>query len=399
MKVELINDNLFDDFLSYEYQIVSTNSATNEHSEYGLSQSLDYKKLLGILNENENENENIALPAIDKTIPIIFYNFSIWTRMKSRVNIFLQEPSRKTFLGKLTTSYQPGKESIYISRNLYEAKKKDKGINEHEVFKTLLVSDCSHEEATNLVLLHEIGHAIHHQLEKRDGYLLEPTTPEASFLNPFVQFNEECVEKIPTVTAIAYKAITEGFADLYSCIIVDRLYDSSRSDVIINALYQYRTSHKSENYYSYLSIESYLSQRNGRDFKSFDEIYKYMSSTIAHTTVKNMGVKLLDGSEELGRFLGVVNKLQGLNYCKIDKTVDSIRSNYPFMDYVIFYVEKKNPFSYHQNLFEEGCIAGEKWLKKKAKREFRNKIQDIKRRISIKDSESMQGNADRHKLK
>ncbi|EJP9635951.1 hypothetical protein NZF17_005251, partial [Salmonella enterica] len=127
------------------------------------------------------------------------------------------------------TSYQPSIESICISISLYEDNKKENEVNEHEVYKFLLAADCSHEEATNLVLLHEIGHAIHHQLEKHNGYLLEPTTPEASFLNPFFSFNEECVEKIPTVTAIAYKAITEGFADLYSCIIVDILYDSSRS--------------------------------------------------------------------------------------------------------------------------------------------------------------------------
>jgi len=60
-----------------------------------------------------------------------------------------------------------------------------------------------------------IGHAIHHQLEIRDDCLLELTTAEASFLNSFVQFNVECVKEIPTVTSIAYKAITEGVADLY----------------------------------------------------------------------------------------------------------------------------------------------------------------------------------------
>lgn len=399
MKVVTINDSLFEDYLNKnnlsDRKIVPDDESFIEESNYPKLNFINYKNVIDYI----NNNFSIVTPKLNKTIPIIFYNFSVWTRMKSRVNFFLQESSRKTFFGKLTTSYQPGTESIYISRNLYEAKKKDKGNNEHEVFKAFSVSDCSHEEATNLVLLHEIGHALHHQLEKHNGYLLEPTTPEASFLNPFVQFNEECVEKIPTVTAIAYKAITEGFADLYSCILVDRLYDSSRSDVIINALYQYRTTHKNENYYSYPSIESYMSQRNGRDFNNFDEIYKYMSSTIAHTTVKNMGVKLLDGSEELGRFLGVVNKLQGLNYSKIDKAVESMKYNYPFMDYVIFYADKKNPFSYHQNLFEEGCKAGEKWLKKRAKRKFKNKVKDIKRSVSIKDSESMQGNADKHKPK
>ncbi|EMJ2323345.1 hypothetical protein V7L32_003776 [Salmonella enterica] len=399
MKIEYHNENVFNKFIikiNENRRKTMTNSGFTEFSRnLKKNDFIDHKKLAVLLNQKKDDH----FPSIDKTIPIVFYKFSLWTKMKSRVNVFFQDPSRKTFFGKLTTSYQPGTESIYISMNLYTHKNKFNQVNEHEVYKFLLAADCSHEEATNLVLLHEIGHAIHHQLEKHNGYLLEPTTPEASFLNPFFSFNEECVEKIPTVTAIAYKAITEGFADLYSCIIVDRLYDSSRSDVIINALYQYRTSHKSENYYSYPSIESYMSQRNGRDFNNFDEIYKYMSSTIAHTTVKNMGVKLLDGSEELGRFLGVVNKLQGLNYRKLDKAVESIRSNYPFMDYVIFYADKKNPFSYHQNLFEEGCKAGEKWLKKRAKRKFKNKIKDIKRSVSIKDSESMQGNADKHKPK
>ncbi|EDY5734556.1 hypothetical protein GQ105_003395 [Salmonella enterica] len=398
MKIKFIDEK---NFSKYVYKRFSM-PIEIEFSEKSLSKNkqeiyrqLNHNDLINFLNDNSKN----SFPEINKTVPIVLYDFTTWSNFKIRLNLFYHLKHYNALIKPIFTSYQPSIESICISISLYEDNKKENEVNEHEVYKFLLASDCSHEETTNLVLLHEIGHAIHHQLEKHNGYLLEPTTPEASFLNPFVSFNEECVEKIPTVTAIAYKAITEGFADLYSCIIVDRLYDSSRSDVIINALYQYRTSHKSENYYSYPSIESYMSQRNGRDFNNFDEIYKYMSSTIAHTTVKNMGVKLLDGSEELGRFIGVVNKLQGLNYSKIDKAVESIRSNYPFIDYVIFYVEKKNPFSYHQNLFEEGCKAGEKWLKKRAKRKFKNKIKDIKRSVSIKDSESMQGNADKHKPK
>ncbi|EMJ2323343.1 hypothetical protein V7L32_003774 [Salmonella enterica] len=398
MKINFIDEK---NFSKYVYKRFSM-PIEIEFSEKSLSKNkqeiyrqLNHNDLINFLNDNSKN----SFPEINKTVPIVLYDFTTWSNFKTRLNLFYHLKHYNALIKPIFTSYQPSIESICISISLYEDNKKENEVNEHEVYKFLLAADCSHEEATNLVLLHEIGHAIHHQLEKHNGYLLEPTTPEASFLNPFFSFNEECVEKIPTVTTIAYKAITEGFADLYSCILVDRLYDSSRSDVIINALYQYRTTHKNENYYSYPSIESYMSQRNGRDFNNFDEIYKYMSSTIAHTTVKNMGVKLLDGSEELGRFLGVVNKLQGLNYRKLDKAVESIRSNYPFMDYVIFYADKKNPFSYHQNLFEEGCKAGEKWLKKRTKREFKNKIKDIKRSVSIKDSEFMQGNADKHKLK
>lgn len=371
MKIEVVNDSLFDTFLSDKYQIVSTNSATDEYKQ---DRSLDYKRLIKTL----NEGIDTFLPSIDKTIPLIFYNLSAWTKMKSRANVFIQDPNLKTFLGKLTTSYQAGTESIYISKNLYEDQKKDKEVNEHEVYKYLLASDCTHEEVTNLILLHEIGHAIHHQLEKRDDCLLESTTAEASFLNPFVQFNGECVEGIPTVTAIAYKAITEGFADLYSCILIDRLYDWSRSDVIINALYQYRVSHKNENYYSDQSIESYLNQRIGRGFKNFDETCKYISATIAYNAVKYIGESLRDGKPELGRFLGVINKLHSLNCNRLDKTVETIKNIYPFMKHMIFYADKKNPFSYHPDLFAEGCKAGDKWINKKAKKSSRTKYKTLK---------------------
>lgn len=75
--------------------------------------------------------------------------------MKSRANLFIQDPNLKTFSGKLTTSYQSGTESIYISKNLYEDQRKDKEVNEHEVYKYLLASECTHEEITNLIFLHE----------------------------------------------------------------------------------------------------------------------------------------------------------------------------------------------------------------------------------------------------
>ncbi|ELY2478051.1 hypothetical protein SMB83_004225 [Cronobacter sakazakii] len=302
--------------------------------------------------------------------------------MKERANVFIQDPSRKTFFGKLTTSYQPGTESIYISRSLY--KDKNKEINEHEVYKYLLAADCRHEEATNLVLLHEIGHAIHHQLEKRDGYLLEPSTPEASFLNPFVKLNGQCVEGIKYVTCIAHKAITESYADLYSCILIDRLYDSSRSDLIINALHHYRTTNKNENYYSYPSIASYLNNRNGREFKSFHEIHKYMSAIIAENAVYDIGRDLNKGKPQLSKFIGVVNVLHGLNERKIDDSIECMKVRFPFMSYILSKIDKKNPYGYHQDVFEIGCKHASEWIANKNLSKIQRGINAVKLTIEEK---------------
>lgn len=376
MKVVTINEDLFESYLNKNNlanrKIVRNEGDFIEEKNYPQSIVINYKNIINYF----NNDDSIVKPKLNKTIPIVFYNFSVWTRMKARTSVFIQEPNLKTFFGKLTTSYQPGTESIYISRNLY--KDKNKGINEHEVYKFLLASDCSHEEATNLVLLHEIGHAIHHQLEKRDGYLLEPTTPEASFLNPFVKLNGECVEGIKYVTRIAHKAITESYADLYSCILVDRLYDSSRSGLIINALHHYRTTHKNESYYSYPSIASYLKDRNGREFKSFDEIHKYMSAIIADNAVYDIGRDLNQGKPQLSKFIGVVNMLHGLNKSKIDDSIECMKVKFPFSNYILSKIDKKNPYGYHQDAFEIGCIHASEWIANKNLGKIRRVVKIVK---------------------
>jgi hypothetical protein len=375
VKFEVVNSALYDDFMEDGNRLVSTGISTYESNNDEL---INYKSIVTILNDKNGE----FLPDIDKTTPIIFYNFSAWSRVKARLNVMFQKPSSKTLFGKVTTAYIHETESIYINKNLYTEQNKIKKNNEHEVFNYMLESGCTSNEATNLILLHEIGHAVHHQLDKRDSNLLESTTQEASFINPFIQFNGRCVNKISSVTDIAYKAITEGFADLYSCIIVDKIYDASRADSIINALYQYRNSHKNENYYSEQSIDAYLKYRHGGRFENFNDIYKYISSTVAKTAVENMGRHLKEGSEELGVFIGVVNKLHGFNHDNIDKTLESMSKNYPFIDYVVYQADKKNSFGTHPNLFAKGCIAGDEWIKKRYNKQFKKKIKGIKNNLS-----------------
>lgn len=379
MKIEFKNNQLFDRlYYKSNYRIIFRGNEFEDQGRINKISDLNYMELSELLNDN-----NVHFPSIEITIPVIFYNFSIWTRMKARVNFFIQEPSLKTFIGKLTTSYQAGTESIYISKNLYEHKGYGGGINEHRMFECLLNSGCSQEEATNLVLLHEIGHAIHHQLEKRDGYLLEPTTPQATFLNPFIRLNGDCVDGIDSVTRIAHKAITESYADLYSCILVDRLYDSSRSDLIINALHKYRTTHHEEGYYSYPSIETYLNDRNGRSFKNFRAIHTYMSATIADSAVYDIGKNLRSGEPQLSKFIGVVNRLHGLNHKKIDDAIESIRNEFIFTGYILKKIDKNNPYGYHQNIFEIGCKYGEEWMIERDLNIMQRKIRKFK--ITVED--------------
>ncbi|WP_407579563.1 hypothetical protein [Citrobacter koseri] len=382
MKIELINSSLFDKFWHDQYEIVSTESAFNEHNKYVQGESLDYKRLVKII----NEDKRILLPDIDKTIPVIFYSFSVWTRIKTRSNVFIQEPSLKTFFGKLTTSYQSGTESIYISRNLYEAKKKDKGINEHEVFKALLASDCSHEEATNLVLLHELGHAVHHQVSKQRGNLLDETTTEAKFLNKLMTTTDFVSSRkfdIPEISPVAYKAVTEGFADLYSCIVVDKLYGKEQATKIIEALHQMRLSayeldeHRNrERYYSFDSIKHYIDNRDILSFNTFDDIHQYISDTVSKVAIHYINKEAgRYGNKSHCNFLGVINVVHNLNQSNAYAAALAIQKKFPFIDLY------ENKIKREEWKFQKGNDVGKEWLNRRSKRELKDKIRDTKKCI------------------
>ncbi|EGR6194737.1 hypothetical protein I7T11_005102, partial [Salmonella enterica] len=93
-----------------------------EKKDGGQKKKFDENKLIKLnVNEPTNTNElldvlngngNIIFPSIDKTLPIIFYDFSVWTKFKSLPN---------NILGRLDTSYKPHKECIYIREKTFTA--------------------------------------------------------------------------------------------------------------------------------------------------------------------------------------------------------------------------------------------------------------------------------------
>ncbi|KHT17922.1 hypothetical protein [Pectobacterium brasiliense] len=98
------------------------------------------------------------------------------------------------------------------------------------IYDFMLDKGCGSSLASTTILLHEIGHAVHHQTEKLNGEYLDISTPEADFINKFTMFfqGERNHNYMYETDMIIRNATREGYADLYSCILIDKLYSKQR---------------------------------------------------------------------------------------------------------------------------------------------------------------------------
>ncbi|HDZ1273975.1 TPA: hypothetical protein RRV26_005181 [Klebsiella pneumoniae] len=336
-----------------------------EKKDGGQKKKFDENKLVKLnVNEPTNTNElldilngnsNITFPSIDKTLPIIFYDFSVWTKFKSLTN---------KFLGGLNTSYKSNKECIYILDKTFTA--------EHDFYDGLnkyTEKPIDINIAANITLLHELGHAVHHQTEKLNGSYLYEGTEEAKFINELMSFEELVISqhefsgKIVETEMIARQATREGYADLYCCILLDKLYGRDKAGLIIEAISDYREAmNVTERYYTHDSIYAYLTSKNSLYFKSFNEIHSYISDIVSKCAIKSINSDSRDFVSH-SNFLGVINSVFGINENDVKLAAKKIEDRFPF---IWVYRDKLVPWR-----FEHGCEDGEKWL---ANREL-NKMQ------------------------
>lgn len=356
MKVKYVNYNHFKKFIHdrVEYLDISSNMAiesqrSNESSESDISRFL-------------NKNSGYIFPDIDKTLPIIFYDFSVWTKFKSLPN---------KFLGGLDTSYKSRKECIYILDKTFTA--------EHDFYGELnkyTEKPIDINIAANITLLHELGHAVHHQIEKLNGRYLHEGTEEAKFINELMSFEELAVSqhemsgKIVEIEMIGRQATREGYADLYCCILLDKLYGRDKAGFIIKAIHDYREAvNVTERYYTHNSINEYLISEYRLDFKNFNEIHSYISTVISKYAIKHINSDSRSFVSH-SNFLGVINNVFGINEKDVKSAAKKIGDRFPF---IWVYHDKLVPWR-----FEHGCEDGEKWLTNRELNKIKRGIRAVK---------------------
>ncbi|AUQ25116.1 hypothetical protein [Dickeya zeae] len=362
MKIELKNLNSFNKFIgSYDdgLELEIDPCATIK-----LQNRIGPEDLQNIINKYSKN----LLPPVNKILPIILYDFTVWTKFKSLPN---------NIFGGLDTSYKPDKECIYISNKTFTGEN-----NFYNELNKYTENPIDINTATNITLLHELGHAVHHQTDKLNGRYLHEGTEEAKFINELMSFEELIVSqhefsgKIVEIEMIGRQATREGYADLYCCILLDKLYGKEKANLIIEALYDFRKKvNETEQYYTFDSINEYLTYKNSLNFKSFNEIHSYISDVVSKTAINHINYTAKCFYSH-SNFLGIINSVFGINESDVKSAAKKIEDRFPFL------------CVYHDELvswrFEHGCKDGEKWLANKDLNKIQRGIRAVKAVIGNK---------------
>lgn len=174
-------------------------------------------------------------------------------------------------------------------------------------FPECLYSSVGQSKLLMFAILHEVGHALHHQIYlKQDNYLITSKNDfnHSDFLNLIAdnglyllgRSNDD--KKYDLNHAIKY-SIKEGFADLYACIGLLQIYPQ---EVALNFIHEVIEAREisNNNYYTTESIKHLKKdiENNNLNLTNFEDLHNYIDKIISNTALKTMLEKLSSDNEE-----------------------------------------------------------------------------------------------------
>lgn len=303
----------------------------------------NFSTLIKEINKNKILNSSTSQKLI-----INFEDFTILNKFLLNQKNYFKRKLNKWFKTDFNTNsdyafYSKDEKIIHIREELFNSQNQ----YYHPTFSQILKSQLSSSDFLNFVILHEIGHAVHHEYYLNTHKNLFSNIQDCEYINKTTSFygyvglignaNQLNVEfRNKDLNMMIFHAISEGFADLYSCISIGELYPKNQAiDLINNIILSRKEADKGgEFYYSYPSIEKYLDdlKKDHIPFNDFNSMYNYISSTINQTVFNliNKQFKKTDSEENIlnSRFLGVICKQLDLNSNNISKTIEILNYQY-----------------------------------------------------------------------
>lgn len=236
-------------------------------------------------------------------------------------------------------------------------------------FPECLYSSVGQSKLLMFAILHEIGHALHHQIYlKEDSYLISSQHDfnNNDFLNLIADNGIYLLgkgddnnhnKKYDINHAIKY-ALKEGFADLYACIGLTQIYPQEVALNFIHEIIEARNI-SNNNYYTTESIKQLKKdiEKNNLDLNKFDDLHSYIDNVISNTALKVMLEKLSSDNEEQikhnNAFAGFLKSLFEKSYQQsflndnIVKEVNSLNNMIDILDL------KNNEFNVNLNHVKE----------------------------------------------
>lgn len=176
--------------------------------------------------------------------------------------------------------------------------------------------------------------------------------------------------KIVEIEMIGRQATREGYADLYCCILLDKLYGRDKAGFIIKAIHGYREAmNVTERYYTHDSINEYLISKNSLDFKNFNEIHSYISDVVSKYAIKSINSDSRNFVSHIN-FLGVINSVFDINESDVKSAAKKIEDRFPF---IWVYRDKLVPWS-----FEHGTKDGKMWIDNRDISRLQRRVRTVK---------------------
>lgn len=282
---------------------------------------------------NQLNNHPILNYSSIQKISIVFENFSLYNKLKDK--LFNEKNREDAF-------YNYPSQKVFIRENLLNRNSRE------DSFSASLFRKVNIQDYLNFIVLHELGHAVHHQyfldnknhLPSNDNLsnFINKTINLTGFININVPYQIQQIDELAETRNLhraTFNALKENFSDSFACLAITQIYPKEKALNIIQSVHEARVfakKYRIEDYHTDESIALIMDdfKNNKLNFNNFSDLYNYQSNLVK-STIANLLDKQFANTNPFdldinNYYLGFVNQKLNLNKKSATEVLQELKS-------------------------------------------------------------------------